>query len=101
MLFRSMSPCETLRLRASRRAFRIWNAIHFFSTRLKNGRVLDGGRGLGGRSARCEEYAPYSVVQVTRDPLPDEIPRLVRLHKRLVAVHVWDVREGFSLNCYS
>ena len=91
-----MSPCATLRARASRRAVSSWKAIHFFSIGLRKGRVLRTGRGRGsvakdalGQGAYTEgDHAPYAIVEIAREPLADEIPRLFRLHKSLIIIHI-------------
>lgn len=43
---------------------------------------------------------PDTVVEVTRNPLSDDIPCLLRLRKRLVVIHVRDVRQRFSFHCH-
>ena len=43
-------------------------------------------------------YSPYTVIKITRKPLTDKIPSLIRVYERLIAVYVRDVEQGFSLN---
>lgn len=62
----------------------------------KNGRVL---LTLSEVGTEVRKYhAPYSIVETTRYPLPNEIPCLVCLDERLVGVDVWNVSERVSLH---
>ena len=59
-----MSPCATLRARASRRAVSSWKAIHFFSIGLRKGRVLRTGVGAG-QSRRTGWVGAHTRREIT------------------------------------
>ena len=44
---------------------------------------------------------PDAVVEAARYPLSDDVPRLVRLDKRLVPINVRDIRESLPFHCYT
>lgn len=43
--------------------------------------------------------APNAIIEVTRKPLSNDIPRLVSLSKSLVAVYIRDISQRLFLNC--
>jgi hypothetical protein len=46
-------------------------------------------------------YSPNTVIKITRNPLTDKIPGLIRVYERMVAVYVRNIEQGFSLNYLS